>query len=719
MANRESTGYAGGGLRVSRNSLFAALAMTPLVAAAAGIVPDGGTATSVSIGAGGRQVVGLAPAVAGVSHNTYSSFNVSAAGASLDNVGINARTIVNQVTGTDRSLIEGNIAVLGSTRANVILANPNGITVNGGSFTNTGHVVLSTGRVSFDDITLAPGVIRRDVVLDTDSGTIVVGPNGLTSALISLDLIARNLRVEGPVNNTFSSSTAGLRVLAGNSRVQLNTGISPTDNANEWLTRFGSDAPATAQSFAVDITAAGSLTSGRVQLIVTDRGPGVRSAGALNASLGDFTLSSNGSVQFSNTHLAAAGNADLDVRDAFSMSDTQLKAAGGHVALSASGPITLLGSGILANDSVKLSGAGLSFGPGVATPGSTIASASSGVVLSSSGDIASTGTLVQGQKAIDGDADSRGAITLTAAGSILNQSLPATPLGILFGVAGDVSLSAGGDVLNDNARLLSNRNVTISAGGDLLNLVDHTDGVNGGAPVGFSDRGGRFLFFTHRSDGFSVDYGAIVDPAKLAYITADAGDVTIRANRVVNTGGSILSNDGAIDIAARDTISTEAIFTGQARLERSCFIFCRSSASSTVQAFGGVIEAGTDISLKAGTQITNTGGTVLALGKLRLDAPRTLAQAVLGYSTINRSHDLKTWFGNRWAAIYATDTGGIYSGGSGQVELSGEAIVDGGAFNAPGGIHAAAGVVTLRTPRRDPVTIGAGNHLGLVSWFGL
>ncbi len=135
-------------------------------------------------------------------------------------------------------------------------------------------------------------MIRRDVVLDTDSGTIVVGPNGLTSALISLDLIARNLRVEGPVNNTFSSSTAGLRVLAGNSRVQLNTGISPTDNANEWLTRFGSDAPATAQSFAVDITAAGSLTSGRVQLIVTDRGPGVRSAGALNASLGDFTLSS-------------------------------------------------------------------------------------------------------------------------------------------------------------------------------------------------------------------------------------------------------------------------------------------------------------------------------------------------------------------------------------------------------------------------------------------
>ncbi|GAB7539996.1 hypothetical protein BGC_62210 [Burkholderia sp. 3C] len=693
--------------------------LVPLAAAAGGIVPDGATQTGVAIGAGGRQIVNLAPAVAGVSQNTYTSFNVSTAGASLNNVGINARTIVNQVTGTDRSLIEGNIDVLGGTRANVILANPNGITVNGGSFTNTGHVVLSTGRVSFDDITLAPGVIRRDVVLDTDSGTIVVGPNGLTSALISLDLIAKNLLIAGPVDNTFTSSTAGVRVLAGNSRVQLNTGISPTDNANEWLTSFTPAATATGKSFAIDITAAGSLTSGRVQLIVNDRGPGVRSAGPLNASLGDFTLSSNGSVEFDGARIEAAGNADIDVRDAFSMSDAQLKADSGHVALTASGPLTALGSNVLANGSITLSGAGLLFGPSAATPGSTLASATSGVVLASSGDITSTGTLIQGQQAIEGDADSRGAVTLTAAGAIVNQSLPDTRLGILFGVAGDVSLTAGAGVTNRDARILSNQNVTITAGGDLQNVVDHTAGVAGGAPVGYSDEGGRFLFFTHRTTGFTVDYGEIVDPAKLAYITADAGNVTIRAANVVNTGGSILSNGGAIDIAARGSLSTEAVFTGQAQLQRSCFIFCRSSASSSVQAFGGVIEAGTDITLKAGSSITNTGGTVLALGNLRLDAPVTLAQAVLGYSTINREHDLKTWFGNRWAAIYATDTGGIFSGGSGQVVLTGEAQIDGGAFNAPGGIAAAGGVLTLRTPRRDPVTIGAGNHLGLVSWFGL
>src|SRR5690349_1786956 len=62
-------------------------------AGAPGIVPDGGTATTVSTSANGRQTVGLAPAVYGVSNNTYTSFNVGKAGATLDNNGINARTI--------------------------------------------------------------------------------------------------------------------------------------------------------------------------------------------------------------------------------------------------------------------------------------------------------------------------------------------------------------------------------------------------------------------------------------------------------------------------------------------------------------------------------------------------------------------------------------------------------------------------------------------------
>ncbi|HEF4757125.1 TPA: filamentous hemagglutinin N-terminal domain-containing protein [Burkholderia multivorans] len=692
--------------------------MLPHCVVAAGIVPDGGTATTVSIAPNGRQLVNLAPAVAGVSSNTYSSFNVTTAGATLNNTGINARTIVNQVTSTNRSLIEGEIAVAGP-RANVVLANPNGITVNGGSFVNTGHVALSTGTVSFNDLQIAPGVIQRNVVLDTSTGTIVVGPGGLAGALIGLDLIAKNIVVDGPIDNTFSSATAGVRLLAGRSRVELNTGMSPSDNANDWLSRSATTDPDTASSYAIDITAAGSLTSGRVQLIVTDRGPGVRSAGAMSASLGDFTLTSNGNVEMSHAKIDVARDLDVSSQGGITLTDTEVKANGGHVNVSTADAIALTGSSVMASGSVKLNGAGITLNPDEAMTGSTVASSQSGVVLKSAADIVNVGSLVQGQTAIASDADSAGAVTLSAAGRILNQSLPQTRLGILFGVQGDVSLTAGADIVNENARILSNRSISIDAGGDLQNIVDHSTGVQNGAVVGFSEQGGRFLFLRHRSDGFTVDYGALADASKLAYITADAGNVTVRAANVANIGGSILSNGGAIDIAARDNIVTQAIFTGQASYRRSCFIFCRASASSNVQAFGGVIEANADIALKAGTQITNTGGTVLALGALTLDAPKTLAQGVPGYTVINRNHDLKAWFGNRWAAIYAADTGGLFTGGTGKVRLTGEADIDGGAYSAPDGVLAAGGILTIRPPHRDLVTIGNGNHMGLVSWFGL
>jgi len=694
------------------------VASLPCVIHAAGIVADGATATSVVTAANGGQTVNIAPAISGVSHNTYSSFNVSSAGATLNNVGINARTIVNQVTSSNPSLIEGQISVAGS-RANVILANPNGITVNGGSFVNTGHVALTTGQVSFDDLQIAPGIFQRNVVLNTTGGAIVIGPQGLSSALVDLDLIAKNIQINGALTNTFTSPTAITRTIAGTSSVTLNTGLSPSDNSNDWLTLQAGQTLSTANSFALDITAAGSVTSGRVEIIVTDKGPGVRSAGPLDASLGDFTLTSNGSVQISDTTVNAAGNATFQVQDAIALADTRFTANGGAASLSASGAITLTGSSVTAGGEVALSGNGITLAPDSAQTGSVLASSTAGVVLDSTGDITNLGSLIQGETRTTGDAASLGAVTLNASGDILNQSLPGTGLGVLFGVKDDVVLTAGGNVVNQNARILSNGNVAITAGGDVDNIIDHTSGVNNGAMSSYSSEGWSFLFLEHHSSGISVNYGELTDPIALSYITADAGNVTITGNNVNNVGGSILSNDGAISITARGSLLDQGIFTGQAQFHESCFIFCRSSASSDVQVYGGDIEAGTDISLKAGTQITNTGGTVLAEGALTLTAPHVVAQGVLGYTTINEDHDLKAWFGNEWGAIYASDTGGLFDAGSGQVQITGEGDIEGGAFNGPNGVNATGGIVTRSAPYQAPVTIGTHNSIGLISWFGL
>ncbi|WP_128848697.1 two-partner secretion domain-containing protein [Burkholderia catarinensis] len=654
---------------------------------AATIVPDGGTATSVSVGANGRQTVNVAPAIGGVSNNTYSSFNVSKAGADLNNVGINARTIVNQVTSTNPSLIQGNINVLGP-RANVILANPNGITVDGGSFTNTGHVVLSTGQVSFNDLTIAPGVIQRNVSLTTNRGGIAIGPGGLSGTLVNLDLIAKQLSINGPVTNDFTSSTSGIRAIVGDSTANYDTSFSPSDNGHDWL--IGTTSPGTkSNAVAVDITAAGGLTAGRVQLIVTDQGAGVHSLGKVYANAGDVVVTANGDITIADGSVKAE-------RD---------------VALTTPGTVSLQGAQVTAANDTTVQAANISLTDDAT--GSTTLSAGNTVTLTSSGAIASTGSLIQaGATASDGTTTG-GDVILNATGDITNRS-SASNLGIVFSANGQTKLTAGGNIINDNARILSNGAVSLNAAGDVQNTIDHTSGTNGGQPTAYSDRGGSFLFFTHTTSGFNVDYGTVSNPDQLAYIAAVHGPVTITSRNFTNTGGIVQSNDSDVNITAQNAFTNAAVFTGQASYTRSCWIFCHADASSNVTPYGGTIQAGGNIGIKAGTVARNVGGNVFATGDIKVDAPVTYAQGVTGYSAINQHRGFKAFFGSTWAQIIAMDIGGGFTA-NGSVTLTGDGVIDGGSFSGGKGVTAAGGITTVRAPSRTPVQID--QHLGLTTWW--
>ncbi|QTB53502.1 filamentous hemagglutinin N-terminal domain-containing protein [Burkholderia pseudomallei] len=654
---------------------------------AAGIVPDGGTVTSVLTGAGGRQMVNIAPAIGGVSNNTYSSFNVSKAGADLNNVGINARTIVNQVTSTNPSLIQGNINVLGP-RANVILANPNGVTVDGGSFTNTGHVVLSTGQVGFTDLTLAPGVIQRNVVLTTDRGVITIGPGGLSGTLVNLDLVAKQLSINGPVTNDFTNSTSGIRAIAGDSTSTYDTSFSPSDNGHDWL--IGTSSPGTkSNAVAVDITAAGGLTAGRVQLIVTDQGAGVHSLGKVYANAGDVVVAANGDI---------------------TIADGSLKAEQ-DVALTTPGTVSLQGTQVIAARNANVQAGNIALSDDATGP--TTVSASNTVSLTSSGAIANAGSLIQaGTTSSDGTATG-GDVILNAAGDITNRS-SANNLGIMFAANGQTKLTAGGNIINDNARILSNGAVSLTAAGDVQNIIDHTGGKNDGQPTAYSDRGGSFLFFTHTTSGFNVDYGTVGNPDQLAYIAAVHGPVTITSRNFTNAGGIVQSNDGDVNITTQNAFTNAAVFTGQASYTRSCWIFCHADASSNVTPYGGTIQAGGNIGIKAGTVARNVGGNVFANGDIKVDAPITYAQGVTGYSAINQHRGFKAFFGSTWAQIIAMDVGGGFTA-NGNVTLTGDGVIDGGSFSGGKGVTAAGGIATVRAPSRTPVQID--QHLGLTTWW--
>ncbi|WP_457851681.1 two-partner secretion domain-containing protein [Burkholderia vietnamiensis] len=638
-------------------------------------------------GAGGRQTVNIAPTIGGVSNNTYSSFNVSKAGADLNNVGINARTIVNQVTSTNPSLIQGNINVLGP-RANVILANPNGVTVDGGSFTNTGHVVLSTGQVGFTDLTLAPGVVQRNVVLTTDRGAIAIGPGGLSGTLVNLDLIAKQLSINGPVTNDFTSSTSGIRALVGDSTSTYDTSFSPSDNGHDWL--IGTSSPgAKSNAVAVDITAAGGLTAGRVQLIVTDQGAGVHSLGKIYANAGDVVVAANGDIAIADGSLKAE-------RD---------------VALTTPGTVSLQGAQLTAANNANLQAGNIVLSDDVTGP--TTVSAGNTVELTSSGAITNTGSLIQaGATASDGTTTG-GDVIVNAAGDITNRS-SANNLAILFAANGRTRLTAGGNIINANARILSNGAVDLTAAGDVQNIIDHTGGTNGGQPNAYSDRGGSFLFFTHTTSGFNVDYGTIGDPNQLAYIAAVHGPVTIASRNFTNAGGIVQSNDGDVNLTAQNAFTNAAVFTGKASYTRSCWIFCHADASSDVTPYGDTIQAGGNIGIKAGTVARNVGGNVFANGDIKVDAPLTYAQGVTGYSAINQHRGFKAFFGSTWAQIIAMDIGGGFTA-NGSVTLTGDGVIDGGSFSGANGVTAAGGITTLRTPARTPVQID--QHLGLTTWW--
>ena len=138
-----------------------------IVSLANGIVPDNGASKNLQLdkAANGVPLVNIeAPDNNGISHNVYKEYNVDGRGTILNNSkdltnsqlggliygnpnlqnSSEASTIINEVSGVNRSRIEGYQEIAGK-KANYILANPNGIYVNGAGFINTGNVTLTTG----------------------------------------------------------------------------------------------------------------------------------------------------------------------------------------------------------------------------------------------------------------------------------------------------------------------------------------------------------------------------------------------------------------------------------------------------------------------------------------------------------------------------------------------------------------------------------------------
>jgi len=245
-----------------------------------------------------------APSSGGVSRNEYETFNVPDKGAILNNSytlsktelagyvqGNNnmaerpAKIIVNEVTGAGPTSMDGFLEVAGN-RADVVIANPNGITVNGGGFINTGKAFLTTGKPVYD----GEDHLQR---FDITGGDILIEGKGLGGKETgSLAILSRAVKINAGI------WAKDLHITTGANTVDAKT-----------LEASAIEGKGGRPAFALDTAAIGGMYAGRITLVGTEKGLGVNNSGAWSAE-DNLTLDWNGDLKNSGT-IYSKGNTDL------------------------------------------------------------------------------------------------------------------------------------------------------------------------------------------------------------------------------------------------------------------------------------------------------------------------------------------------------------------------------------------------------------------------
>ena len=290
--------------------LAAGLFMTSTAGMASGpIMPDPKAEArhqpQVEETANGIPLVNItAPSSGGVSRNEYETFNVPDKGAILNNSytlsktelagyvqGNNnmaerpAKIIVNEVTGAGSTSMDGFLEVAGN-RADVVIANPNGITVNGGGFIHTGKAFLTTGKPIYDDRDNLQNLAVTGGLIDIEGK----GLNGKEAG--SLAILSRAVKINAGI------WAKDLHITTGANNIDAKT-----------LEASAIEGKGGRPAFALDTAAIGGMYAGRITLVGTEKGLGVNNSGTWSAE-DNLTLDWNGDLKNSGT-IYSKGNADL------------------------------------------------------------------------------------------------------------------------------------------------------------------------------------------------------------------------------------------------------------------------------------------------------------------------------------------------------------------------------------------------------------------------
>ncbi len=208
------------------------LTFHPILARGVIVDKSKGGKTNLEDAPNGVPVINInTPNSNGLSHNYFDEYNVEKIGIILNNSGkeitktqlaglIQGNTnlangeallILTEVTGVNRTNLEGFTEIAGRS-AEYILANPNGIYVNGAGFINTPKVTLTTGKPTIN----SSGKLDS---FDIEKGVVIIGSDGLDGTNLEMvDIISRVAELNGAIYGGEE-----LNIILGRNKVDFDT----------------------------------------------------------------------------------------------------------------------------------------------------------------------------------------------------------------------------------------------------------------------------------------------------------------------------------------------------------------------------------------------------------------------------------------------------------------------------------------------------------------
>ncbi|HFN5093562.1 TPA: contact-dependent inhibition effector tRNA nuclease [Escherichia coli] len=546
----------------------AIIAGQPLLPAVGAVItPQNGAGMDKA--ANGVPVVNIAtPNGAGISHNRFTDYNVGKEGLILNNAtgklnptqlggliqnnpnlkaGGEAKGIINEVTGGNRSLLQGYTEVAGKA-ANVMVANPYGITCDGCGFINTPHATLTTGRPVMN----ADGSLQA---LEVTEGSITINGAGLDGTRSdAVSIIARATEVNAALHAKDLTVTAGANRITADGRVSALKGEG--------------DVP----KVAVDTGALGGMYARRIHLTSTESGVGVN-LGNLYAREGDIILNSAGKLVLKNS--LAGGNTTVTGTNVSLSGDNK---AGGNLSVTGTTGLTLNQSRLVTDKNL---------------------------VLSSSGQIVQNGgELTAGQNAMlsaqhlnqtSGAVNATENVTLTTTGDTTLKGRS---------VAGKILTVSSGS-LNNGGTLVAGRDATVKTG-----TFSNTGAVQGnGLKVTATDltstgsiKSGSTLDISARNATLSGDAGA-KDSALVTVSGTLENRGRLVSDDVLTLSATQINNSGTLSGAKELVASADTLTTTEKSVTNSDGNLMLNSASSTL---AGETSAGGTVSVKGNSLKTTT-----------------------------------------------------------------------------------------------------------------